>query len=117
MADSLLLVGYGQMNRLVADVAPLHGFEVVGIVRGRDNTGGRALENDRWRGVSVAVDFSTAEAVVENLPRLAALGISVVVGTTGWSDAAEQLRRAVEAAGIGAVVAPNFSLGPACSRW
>ncbi len=113
MAESLLLVGFGRMNRLVAELAPRYGFVVAGSVDGRTNPDGRALEDERWRGVAVAVDFSVGEAVVQNLPRLAALGIPVVVGTTGWNAAEAELRRVVASSGIGVVVAPNFSLGAA----
>src|SRR5207245_353599 len=42
---------------------------------------------------------------------LARLGINVVVGTTGWSDHEAELRRVVADAGVGVVVAPNFSTG------
>jgi 4-hydroxy-tetrahydrodipicolinate reductase len=111
MPDRLLLVGFGRMNRLVAALAAEFDFEVAGTVTAGNNAGGRALEDDRWREVAVAVDFSTADAVVQNLPRLAALGRPVVVGTTGWQAAEAEMRRVVEAAGIGVVVAPNFSVG------
>jgi 4-hydroxy-tetrahydrodipicolinate reductase len=61
--------------------------------------------------VDVAVDFSTAEATVATAPRLAAWGVDLVVGTTGWQDHEATIRKAVEEAGVGAVVAANFSLG------
>lgn len=113
MGDPLLLVGFGRMNRLVAALAPLYGFEVAGVWRRSTEPCVRALEDEAWRRAKVAVDFSAADAVPENLPRLAALGIPVVVGTTGWQAAEAEMRRVVEAAGIGVVAAPNFSLGAA----
>ncbi len=45
------------------------------------------------------------------MPRLAAAGVSLVVGTTGWTVREAELREAVEHSGVGAVVAANFSLG------
>jgi 4-hydroxy-tetrahydrodipicolinate reductase len=59
----------------------------------------------------VAVDFSTPEATLATAPRLAALGVSLVVGTTGWLAREAELREAVTRSGVGAVVAANFSLG------
>jgi 4-hydroxy-tetrahydrodipicolinate reductase len=59
----------------------------------------------------VAIDFTIAEATLANLPRLAGHGIDVVVGTTGLQAHEAHLRAVVAQAGIGAVVASNFSLG------
>lgn len=109
----LLIVGYGRMGRVVEGLAPEYGFEVTGTVDLPDNAEGRALTAERCRDVDVAVDFSTAAAVTTNLPRLVSLGLDVVVGTTGWQAEEASLRAAVEAAGVGVVVAPNFSTGVA----
>jgi 4-hydroxy-tetrahydrodipicolinate reductase len=75
------------------------------------NAGGAGVTAERCRDVAVAVDFSTAEATLATVPRLVALGVSVVVGTTGWSAREAELREAVARAGVGAVVAANFSRG------
>jgi hypothetical protein len=59
----------------------------------------------------VAIDFSTAAAVPANARRLAARGTHLVIGTTGWQDQEEALRRELAAHPIGVVFAPNFALG------
>jgi 4-hydroxy-tetrahydrodipicolinate reductase len=46
-----------------------------------------------------------------NAPVLARRGINLVVGTTGWSSDHDRLRQIVADAGVGVVVAPNFSPG------
>jgi 4-hydroxy-tetrahydrodipicolinate reductase len=109
----LLIVGYGRMGRLVERIAPEYGFDVAGKIDSAGEAAGGALEPDRLRNVEVAVDFSTAEAVPSNLPRLARAGVNVVVGTTGWQADEDELREVVRAAGTGVVVAPNFSVGVA----
>jgi 4-hydroxy-tetrahydrodipicolinate reductase len=43
--------------------------------------------------------------------RMGRLGLTAVVGTTGWNAERDQLRRLCEDAGIGVVAAPNFSVG------
>ena len=63
--------------------------------------------------VDVAIDFSTAAAFVENFPKLAAMGLDVVVGTTGWQGHEPALRQVAAAAGVGVVAAANFSPGVA----
>lgn len=107
----LLLVGYGRMGRLVETLAPEYGCEVAGVLDSRINAGGDALAPGSWPDVDVAIDFSTAAAVEANFERLAALGIHVVLGTTGLQGSLARLRRIADDSGIGVVAAPNFSTG------
>ena len=100
----LALVGYGKMGRLVEQLAPEHGFEVVARLSGHPADAGLG-------SAEVAIDFSTAAAVAGNAARLAALGIPLVIGTTGWQDDLERVRRAVEEHGTGLVHGANFSIG------
>jgi 4-hydroxy-tetrahydrodipicolinate reductase len=99
------------MGRLVEGLAPEYGFEVAGVLEADSNPDGGGVTPERCRDVDVAVDFSTAEATVATAPRLAAGGVNLVVGTTGWQDHEDVVREAVEESGVGAVVAANFSLG------
>jgi 4-hydroxy-tetrahydrodipicolinate reductase len=107
----LLIVGHGRMGQLVERLAPDYGFEVAGILEIDSNPDGSGATPERCRGVDLAVDFSTAEATVATVPRLAAAGVNLVVGTTGWQEREAEVRGAVERSGVGAVVAANFSLG------
>ena len=107
----LLVVGHGRMGRLVEALAPGYGFEVAGVLERASNPDGRGASAELCGGVPVAIDFSTAEATLATAPRLAALGVSLVVGTTGWQARETELRDAVARSGVGAVVAANFSLG------
>ena len=97
------------MGRLIESFAPEYGCEIAGIVDPAAGTDGVASE--RWAGTDVAIDFSTAEAVVANVPALARRGINVVIGTTGWDAHRDAVRAIVEEAGAGAVAASNFSTG------
>ena len=97
------------MGTLVRQLAPAHGFDVVGVLGRADAAAG--LEALAPRAADVAIDFTFAEAVPANLPRLAARGINVVVGTTGWQADEPALREEASRRGIGVVAAANFSLG------
>jgi 4-hydroxy-tetrahydrodipicolinate reductase len=107
----LLLLGHGRMGRLVEALAPEYGCEVAGVLDETSNDRGEGLLPGRWPDVDVAIDFSAAAAVEENVRGLAAAGINVVIGTTGWQEASVRVRQVVERSGIGAVAAPNFSTG------
>jgi 4-hydroxy-tetrahydrodipicolinate reductase len=98
----LLIVGYGKMGRMVEEMAAGQDIEIVGRVdEGRDE----------WRPADVAVDFSTAGALLANFPNYIQSRTNVVIGTTGWGDHAAKLRADAAQAGLGIVAAPNFSIG------
>lgn len=101
-ALKLLLVGYGKMGHLVEQMAGEQGFEVVGRVdEGRDE----------WTPADVAIDFTTADAVVRNFGQYVERRLPVVIGTTGWSSHAPRFRAEAERVGIGVVASANFSIG------
>jgi len=106
----LAIVGYGKMGKLIERLAPEHGFHVRAKFDG-NNAHAQALSHETLRGVDVAVEFSTPQAAVENIRRLAVLGVNTVVGTTGWLDELSFAREAVEQGKTGLVWAPNFSVG------
>jgi 4-hydroxy-tetrahydrodipicolinate reductase len=107
----ILLVGHGKMGRMVEGLAPEYGCEVVGVIDPQSPRHGGGPDAAAWKGVDVAIDFSTAASVPLNAPALAKRGINLVVGTTGWSKDEAAVRAAIEQSGAGAVVAPNFSAG------
>jgi 4-hydroxy-tetrahydrodipicolinate reductase len=107
----LLLVGHGKMGRLVESLAPEHGCTVAGIVDPDSPAHAGPIDDPRWSDVDVAVDFTTPDAVVKNVPALARRRINIVLGTTGWQAHEAALRKAIADAGTGIVAAPNFSTG------
>jgi 4-hydroxy-tetrahydrodipicolinate reductase len=107
----ILLVGHGRMGRLIGDLAPEYGCEVAGVIDPKSPLHAGALDQERWRGVDVAIDFTFPDAVKPNVEALARLGINIVIGTTGWHADEASIRRIVAAANLGVVAAPNFSVG------
>ena len=111
MSRGLAIVGYGKMGRLIEQLAPEYGFDVHASFNGSENHGAEALSFETLRGAQVAVEFTTRDAAPCNLPRLAALGINTVCGTTGWYEHLPGVHEAVLAAGTALVYSPNFSVG------
>jgi 4-hydroxy-tetrahydrodipicolinate reductase len=97
------------MGRLVESLAASHGCEIAGIVR--DGSRPHAIASGDFGEVDVAVDFSVAAAVPGTMAQLAARGVSVVIGTTGWQDREAELRDLAARANIGVLASANFSLG------
>jgi 4-hydroxy-tetrahydrodipicolinate reductase len=105
-AMRVLIVGHGRMGRLVESLAPEAGVEIAGLVD-IDN----ADRPEAWPPAEVAIDFSTAAAVIGNARRLAGRGTHLVIGTTGWHEQEAALKRELAALPVGVVSAPNFALG------
>ena len=60
----------------------------------------------------VLVDFTIANAAVDNIKISAECGVNVVVGTTGFADEQlDEIREAIEENSIKAVIAPNMAVG------
>jgi 4-hydroxy-tetrahydrodipicolinate reductase len=106
---NLAIVGYGKLGRRIEQLAPEYGFDVrLKLGRGEAGTG---FTRENFQGIDAAMEFSTPIACVENLERLAALGVNTVVGTTGWLDRMERVRTAVERGGSALVWSANYSVG------
>jgi 4-hydroxy-tetrahydrodipicolinate reductase len=95
------VVGHGKMGREVEAVLGERGHQPVIAIRGSAYP----------PGCAVGIDFTAAAAVPANVADALGAGSRYVVGTTGWSEHADEVRRLVETSGGGLVHAANFSLG------
>jgi 4-hydroxy-tetrahydrodipicolinate reductase len=105
----ILLLGHGRMGQLVESLAASYDGTIAGVID--EHSGEGAIEAGRYGDVDVAIDFTLPDAVPNNLPKLAARKINVVIGTTGWQAHEAAMRTIAEKAGIGVLAASNFSLG------
>ena len=111
MPRNLAIVGYGKMGRLIEQLAPEAGFSV-GLKLDIDtNVNQEGITPENFRGVDVAIEFSTPHTAVANLERLCAIGVPTIVGTTGWYGELERVRGFVDQCGVGVVYSPNYSIG------
>jgi 4-hydroxy-tetrahydrodipicolinate reductase len=95
------LVGHGKMGHEVEAVLRDRGHDPVVTLRGA------ALPAD----CAVGIDFTRADAIPANVEAAMKAGMRYVVGTTGWTDRLEEVRKIVTQSGGGLVHAANFSLG------
>lgn len=107
----IAIVGYGRMGRLIEQLAPEYGCEVALTLDENNNANGEGITRAAFSDVDAAIEFSTPHAVVNNVERLAAAGVNVVVGTTGWTKDLERVREVVSASDTGLIWSPNFSVG------
>lgn len=92
------------MGKLIEQLAPEYGFGLQACIDINDDM--RAA-----KGTDVAIEFTAPSAVAGNVETLAAMGVPVVTGTTGWTGQMDRVRAAVERHNTGLVWSPNFSIG------
>jgi 4-hydroxy-tetrahydrodipicolinate reductase len=100
----LAIVGYGKMGRLIEQLAPEYGF----VIHARIDLGD---DFELARGADAAVEFTIPDAVAANVEKLAAIGVPMAVGTTGWAGEMDRVRASIEKHNTGLVWSPNFSIG------
>jgi 4-hydroxy-tetrahydrodipicolinate reductase len=99
----LALHGYGKMGHAVERVAKESGHDVVAIFT--------SSKKSNLNGAEVVIDFSRAGGVDEAVGLACDNRLNLVIGTTGWNDRVDSVRKRVEQAGIACVYAANFSPG------
>ena len=108
----ILLVGYGKMGQLVGELARQYDCEVAGIVDPLSPAHSGGIDDDRWRDVDVAIDFSSPDAVpTQSCRRSPGAASTSSSGRPAGSRTRRRCGRSSADAGIGIVAAPNFSTG------
>ena len=127
------MLGVGRMGRLIIKRLVELGHEVVaavdapgaqslgsdvGLLAGVKATGVEVSGSDKLAETlsktrpDVAVDFSTAQACVENAKTVAKSRVNLVIGTTGFTEEQKkEIENTVRKNGVGAVVSTNMSVG------
>ncbi|MBI2039807.1 4-hydroxy-tetrahydrodipicolinate reductase [Candidatus Microgenomates bacterium] len=105
----IALIGFGNMGKEVERLTRDDGkHQVVSI--------SLKQTNGQWdevgiKSADVVIDFTHPQVVLENIKKVASLGKNMVVGTTGWYDQIDQVKKIVKAKKIGLIYAQNFSVG------
>jgi 4-hydroxy-tetrahydrodipicolinate reductase len=99
------------MGRILAQLAPERGWEVVAAIESRHNREGSGITTSSLTGADVAIDFSVPNAAPANVRAAAVAGCPIVVGTTGWNAELPAVCDFVNKRGGALLTAPNFSIG------
>lgn len=104
----IALLGYGKMGRVIENIAPRRGHEIVVTI---DNTDEWAQRSEQLRQCDIAIDFSMPSVAVDNIRKCFALNLPIVVGTTGWYDHLDAIVEECNTQQQSLFVASNFSIG------
>ena len=106
----ILVLGQGKTGKLVAEVAAERGHGV-NVLDALENVSASALTPPFVAGFDVVIDFTTPEAVVQNMRACLATGAKMVVGTTGWYDELADMRGLAERKQAALLYGTNYSVG------
>ncbi|MGQ0762063.1 MAG: 4-hydroxy-tetrahydrodipicolinate reductase [Acidobacteriota bacterium] len=107
----IALIGYGAMGHLVAKLAGEQGHEIAATID--IDAAAKSVEELKaaLEDCDVAIDFSIADAVLKNAEACARAGVPLVVGTTGWHAALDQVKNVVSEHDGALIYGANFSIG------
>ena len=106
----VLVLGHGKTGKLVAEVAAEHGHSVH-VLDAKENPQARALTAPFVTGFDAVIDFTNAEAAVQNMRACLANGAHMVIGTTGWYGRVSDMRDLAARKNAGLLYGTNFSVG------
>lgn len=104
----IALLGYGKMGKIIEEIALTRGHSIVLKV---DEHNAKTYTDADLKAADVAIEFTRPDAVIANMQRCFAVGVPVVVGTTGWYDNLPGIRKECEAKNGTLFHASNFSVG------
>jgi len=102
----LAIHGTGKMGEAVEKVALERGHSIVGRFNRKAPIEAAALSE-----TDAVIDFSNVSTFANAIDAACAAGVDLIIGTTGWNDRMDEIRRRCEGASIGVVYAANFSPG------
>ncbi|MDR2941441.1 MAG: 4-hydroxy-tetrahydrodipicolinate reductase [Treponema sp.] len=113
----IALIGYGKMGRMIEQIARDQGHAIAVIVdpfAGNTADGipvSKTIAEANFDSADAAIEFTVPATACENITALAQRKIPVVVGTTGWHDKLDEVRKVVEAEDSALLWSSNFSIG------
>lgn len=104
----LALLGYGKMGKEIESIA-LERKHTIDLIVDANNMDDLTPEN--LRGIDAAIEFSTPESAINNIYRCFESNTPVVVGTTGWLNRLEEVKKVCREKGQALFYASNYSVG------
>ncbi len=99
------IIGYGKLGKAIGEIALQRGHEIVLKVT-KENA-----ESYELYGCDIAIECTNPESAVGNIKRCIAADIPVVVGSTGWYEHMDEIRKEVKRLNGSLLFATNFSIG------
>ena len=104
----IALFGYGKMGKEIEQIALERKHEIVLKI---DENNSSSISKEDLKKCDAAIEFSTPASAISNMNLCFMAGLPVVVGTTGWYDRLEKVKKTCEDLEGCLFYASNFSIG------
>lgn len=104
---NIALIGYGKMGKIIEQMALERGHSISFVV----TSANKDFKSEELKNSDVAIEFTRPEFAVKNMHRCFEAQVPVVVGTTGWYDKFEAVKKCCTEHNGTLFHATNFSLG------
>lgn len=105
---NIALLGYGKMGKAIEELAMERGHIIIATI---DNIVDWQEKRDRLLKADVAIDFSTPDSIITNIENCVDLKLPLVVGTTGWHNSIDDIKKIILSKDLAFMWASNFSIG------
>ncbi|MES2681832.1 MAG: 4-hydroxy-tetrahydrodipicolinate reductase [Bacteroidota bacterium] len=105
---NIALFGYGKMGREIEKIALERNHNIV-LKIDQDNR--HSVTPEDLKKAHVAIEFSTPDTVIDNINLCLNNSLPLVVGTTGWHDKMDEIKKLTAEKNGSLFHASNFSLG------
>lgn len=105
---NIALFGYGKMGKEIEQIALERGHQVVLKI---NTSTSHNISTADLKKADVAIEFSTPGTVISHINKCLDAGLPVVVGTTGWNERLDEIKKSVKEKNGSLFYASNFSLG------
>lgn len=104
----IALLGYGKMGKEIEQIALQRGHSISLKV---DVTNASSFSSKDLASTDAAIEFTTPQSAVNDIYACFEANVPVVVGTTGWLERLEEVRKKCTEKKQGLFYASNFSIG------
>ncbi|WP_411275317.1 4-hydroxy-tetrahydrodipicolinate reductase [Daejeonella sp.] len=104
----IAILGFGKMGHIIEQFAIERGHDIVLKVNA-ENLDDLTIKN--LKNADIAIDFSTPDAVLQNIALCFDAGVAIVVGTTGWYGRLQEIKDQCNEGNNSLLYGSNFSVG------
>ncbi|NOR87785.1 MAG: 4-hydroxy-tetrahydrodipicolinate reductase [Bacteroidales bacterium] len=104
----IVILGYGKMGKEVESLAKEKGHQIVAKI---DQAQDWQQQSEPINTADIAIDFSIPESAKDNMMQCLKHRLPLVIGTTGWYDDLEEIKKECELKKGAILWASNFSIG------
>jgi len=114
---NIALIGYGKMGKMIEQIALSKGHKISLVVDPFTNALPPGIQTTKtvadadFSLTDAAIEFTQPDTAAANITALARKKIPAVVGTTGWLNRLDEIKKTIEAENTSMLWASNFSIG------